>query len=184
VLDRRHPESIMTFDLRDGIAVLERTPQVLEALLAGLAENWITTNEGPDTWSPFDILGHLIDGELTDWMARVRVILAQGPDRRFAPFDRFRHISRNKGRTIDDLLNEFRHLRENNLSELRTLGLTSDQLQLTGKHDEFDAVTLEQLLATWVAHDLGHLAQITRVMAKQYRDAVGPWQAYLPVLHR
>jgi len=177
-------ESTVDFDLRHGIAVLERTPQVLEALLSGLPEAWTTGNEGAETWSPFDVVGHLIDGELTDWMARLHIILTQGPNRRFEAFDRFRHISRNKGRTLGDLLAEFRQLREKNLGELRALDLTAAQLQLTGEHPAFGSVTLEQLLATWVAHDLGHLAQITRVMAKQYRDAVGPWEAYLPVLHR
>jgi hypothetical protein len=174
----------VNFDTQNGIAVLERTPHVLEALLSGLPEVWTTGNEGPDTWSPFDVIGHLIDGELTDWMARLRIILEQGSNRRFEPFDRFQHISRNKGRGLPELLAEFRQLRERNLSQLRSLNLTSAQLQLTGEHPAFGSVTLEQLLATWVAHDLGHLAQIARVMAKQYRGAVGPWEAYLPVLHR
>jgi predicted DNA-binding ribbon-helix-helix protein len=174
----------MTFDLAHGVAVLERTPQVLEALLSGLPDAWIRGNEGAGTWSPFDIVGHMIDGEMTDWMTRARVILNQGADRRFAPFDRLRHISRNQGRTLTELLAELREWRGKNLQELRRLNLTAEQLQLTGEHPAFGRVTLEQLLATWVAHDLGHLAQITRVMAKQYREAVGPWEAYLPVLHR
>lgn len=172
------------FELGAGIAVLERTPQVLEALLAGLPGGWIARNEGGDSWSPFDIVGHLIDGEQTDWMARLRIILSDRAPRRFEPFDRLRHIERNQGRALAELLAEFRQLRERNLEELRALDLTAAQLQRTGEHPEFGAVTLEQLLATWVAHDLGHLAQITRVMAKQYRVAVGPWDAYLPVLHR
>ena len=117
-------------------------------------------------------------------MARLHIILNQGQNRRFEPFDRFRHIARNKGRTLDELLAEFGQLRENNLEELRALHLTAAHYQLTAEHPAFGAVTLQQLLATWVAHDLGHIAQITRVMAKQYRDAVGPWEAYLPVLHR
>ena len=166
------------------MAILERTPQTLGALLAGLPEEWTKPNEGADSWSPFDVVGHLIDGELTDWMARLHVILDQGPNRRFEPFDRLRHVSRNKGRTLGDLLAEFRQLREKNLAELRALNITGAQLQLTGEHPAFGSVRLEQLLATWVAHDLGHIAQITRVMAKQYRQAVGPWEAYLPVLHR
>ncbi|MCA1586204.1 MAG: DinB family protein [Acidobacteria bacterium] len=174
----------MNFDLGTGIAVLERTPGVLETLLSGLPDGWTTGNEGADTWSPFDVVGHLIDGELTDWMARLHIILSQTANRRFEPFDRSGHISRNKGRPLPELLAEFRELRERNLSQLRGLDLTRAQLQLTGEHPAFGRVTLEQLLATWVAHDLGHLAQITRVMAKQYREAVGPWEAYLPVLHR
>jgi DinB superfamily len=174
----------VNFDLEHGIAVLERTPAVLAALLSGLPDVWTTGNEGADSWSPFDVVGHLIDGELTDWMARLRIVLSDDPDRRFAPFDRFRHVDRNRGRPLAELLAEFAELRRQNLSELRALNLTNAQLQRTAEHPAFGGVTLEQLLATWVAHDLGHIAQIARVMAKQYRDAVGPWQAYLPVLHR
>src|ERR671933_805306 len=122
----------MNFNLSNSIAVLERTPAVLEALLSGLPDAWTTGNEGPDTWSPFDVVGHLIDGELTDWMTRLRIILNQGTNRRFEPFDRFRHLTRNKGRTLDDLLVEFTELREKNLRELRTLNLTGAQFQLTG----------------------------------------------------
>ena len=172
------------FDLERGIAVLTRTPQTLESLLAGLPDEWTTGNEGADSWSPFEVVGHLINGELGDWMARVELILSQDADRRFEPIDRFRHLERNRGRTLADLLAEFRALREHNLVRLRALHLTAEQLQRTGIHPAFGEVRLEQLLATWVAHDLGHLSQITRVMAKQYRDAVGPWEAYLPVLHR
>jgi hypothetical protein len=174
----------VNFDLHKGIAILERTPGVLDALLLKLPDEWTTSNEGADTWSPFDVVGHLIDGELTDWMSRLYIILNQGASRRFEPFDRFRHISRNQGRTLNELLLEFRNLREHNLDELRSLDLTLVQLKLTAEHPAFGTVTMDQLLATWVAHDLGHIAQITRVMAKQYRKAVGPWQAYLPVLQR
>ena len=174
----------MNFNLTDGIAVLERTPQVLEALLADLPALWTTGNEGDDSWSPFDVVGHLIDCEEINWMVRLNIILKQGPSRRFEPFDRLRHLSRNKNRKLSELLSEFRELRLGNLRELGALNLTASTLQLTGEHPAFGNVTLEQLLATWVAHDLGHLAQITRVMAKQYRDAVGPWEKYLPVLHR
>lgn len=174
----------MNFDLTDSIAVLGRTPTVLRALLAGLSEEWTQSNEGPDTWSAFDVVGHLIDGEETDWMVRVRIILAQGPDRRFEPFDRFRHLRVNRGKTLGELLDRFAELRARNLQEIEELELNRDQLRLTGEHPELGSVTLEQLLATWVAHDLGHLAQIGRVMAKEYREAVGPWEAYLPVLHR
>lgn len=174
----------MNFDLANSIAVLERTPAVLRALLAGLSEEWTHHNEGPDTWSPFDVVGHLIDGEETDWMGRTRLILAQGANRRFESFDRFRHLRINKGKTLAELLDRFAELRARNLQELAELRLSGAQLQLPGEHPEFGAVTLEQLLATWVAHDLGHLAQIARVMAKQYRAAVGPWEAFLPVLHR
>ena len=178
------PSPGMRFDLPMGLAILERTPGVVDVLLSNLPVAWTAGNEGGETWSPFDVVGHLIDGEMTDWMPRVRIILEQGPRRRFDPVDRFVHITRNKGRSMNDLLIEFRELRTKNLSDLRALALTAEQLRLTGEHPAFGTVTLEQLLATWVAHDLGHLAQITRVMAKQYREAVGPWEAYLPVLHR
>lgn len=174
----------MTFNLPNSIAILERTPGVLRSLLTNLSEDWTHRNEGPETWSPFDIVGHMIDGEETDWMVRARIILAQGSNRRFEPFDRFRHQHTNAGKTLVELLDRFAELRTRNLRELAGMKIGTEQLQLTGEHPEFGTVTLEQLLATWVVHDLGHLAQITRVMAKQYREAVGPWQAYLPVLHR
>jgi hypothetical protein len=174
----------MKFDPVDSIPLLERTPAVLRTLLESLSESWTHSNEGPDTWSPFNVIGHLIDGEETDWMERARIILAQGTNRRFEPFDRSRHLHISKEKTLTDLLNRFGELRARNLKELKQLTLDRTTLRLTGEHPEFGTVTLEQLLATWVAHDLGHLAQIARVMAKQYQDAVGPWQAYLPVLHR
>lgn len=174
----------MNFDLEHAVAVLERTPAALHALLDDLPAAWTTPNEGPDTWSPFDVLGHLIDGEQTNWLPRARIILSDAADRRFAPFDRTRHLDTNRGHTLAELLARFADLRSVNLRELRGLHLTASQLVRTARHPEFGTVTLAQLLATWVAHDLGHLAQIARVMAKQYKQAVGPWEAYLPVLHR
>lgn len=174
----------MDFELAKGIAVLERTPAVLRALLSGLPEAWTRPDEGPDTWSPFDNVGHLIDGEEKDWMVRARIIVSQGPDRRFEPFDRLGHRRVTRGRTLGELLDRFAELRARNLQDLKAMEPGPEQLRLTGEHPEFGAVTLAQLLATWVAHDLGHVAQIARVMAKQYREAVGPWEAYLPVLHR
>jgi hypothetical protein len=174
----------VNFDLAKGVAVLERTPAVLQAYLGGLPPDWTAPNEGPDTWSPFDVVGHLIDGEETDWMPRARLILAQGANRRFESFDRTRHLRTNQGRSLAELLARFADLRRRNLYELRSLELGPAQLALTGEHPEFGTVTLAQLLATWVVHDLGHLAQTARVMAKQYKEAVGPWVAYLPVLTR
>jgi hypothetical protein len=174
----------MTFQLAEGIAVLERTPAAFRALLGGLPDRWIAGNEGADTFSPFDNLGHLIHGERTDWIPRARIILAQAADRRFAPYDRFAQARESQGKRLDDLLNEFAELRANNLTTLRGWNLSDRQFALEGEHPEFGAVTLGQLLATWVAHDLGHVAQTARVMAKQYREAVGPWRAYLPVLDR
>jgi hypothetical protein len=173
-----------SFDLTDGTAVLERTPATFRALLAGLPEGWIAATEGPDTFSPFDNVGHLIHGERTDWIPRARIILAQGADRRFEPYDRFAQVRESRGKTLDDLLGEFARLRAENLTTLRGWNLTDRELVLHGEHPELGDVTLRQLLATWVAHDLGHVAQTARVMAKRYRDDVGPWRAYLPVLDR
>lgn len=172
------------FDLANGIAVLERTPATFRALLAGLPDVWITANEGPDTFSPFDNVGHLIHGERTDWIPRARIILAQGANRRFEKYDRFAQVRESRGKSLAQLLDEFAQLRAQNVETLRGWGLTGAQLALQGEHPELGTVTLGQLLATWVAHDLGHVAQTSRVMAKQYRDAVGSWRAYLPVLDR
>jgi DinB superfamily len=174
----------MSFDLYHGIAVLERTPSVFRALLAALPDAWIVGNEGPDTFSPFDNLGHLIHGERADWMPRARIILAQGGNRTFEPYDRFAQVRESAGKSLAQLLDEFTVLRAENLATLREWRLTDEQLALEGQHPELGPVTLRQLLATWVAHDLGHLAQTSRVMAKQYREAVGPWRAYLPVMDR
>jgi DinB family protein len=153
-------------------------------MLAGLPPAWTDANEGADTWSPYVIVGHLIHGERTDWIGRAEIILAQGPERRFAPFDRFAQFRESQGKTLAELLDEFARLRAENLATLAGWRLGESQLALEGEHPEFGRVTLRQLLATWVAHDLGHVAQIARVMAKQYRDAVGPWRAYLPVMDR
>jgi hypothetical protein len=174
----------MTFQLAEGIAVLERTPKAFRALLGGLSDQWIAGNEGPDTFSPFDNLGHLIHGERMNWIPRARIILAQAADRRFEPHDRFAQIRESQGKRLDDLLDKFAELRANNLATLRGWNLSDREFALEGVHPEFGPVTLGQLLATWVAHDLGHVAQTARVMAKQYREAVGPWRAYLPVLDR
>lgn len=174
----------MSFQLSDGIAVLERTPATFRALLAGLPDSWITVNEGPDTFSPYDNVGHLIHGERTDWIPRARIILAQGDNRRFEPYDRFAQIRESEGKTLAQLLDQFALLRKENLVTLRDWNLSDRELALTGEHPELGSVTLRQLFATWVAHDLGHVAQTTRVMAKRYRETVGPWRAYLPVLDR
>lgn len=174
----------MDFDLTTGVAVLERTPHTLRALLAGLPPAWTDATEGPATWSAYDIMGHLIHGERTDWIQRARIILAQGPQRRFAPFDREAQFRESQGKPLAALLDEFARLRADNLATLAAWRLTDAQLALEGEHPAFGPVTLRQLLATWVAHDLGHVAQTARVMAKQYREAVGPWRAYLPVMDR
>lgn len=174
----------MKFDLAAGIAVLERTPQVLRALLDGLPPSWTDATEGPDTWSPYVIVGHLIHGERTDWIPRARIILAQGPERRFEPYDRFAQFRESEGKSLAGLLDELASLRTANLATLAGWQLTPAQLALEGEHPAFGPVSLRQLLATWVAHDLAHVAQAARVMAKQYREAIGPWREYLPIMDR
>ena len=174
----------MEFDVALASAVLERTPGMLRALLRGLDPAWTDATEGPETWSPYAIVGHLIHGERTNWVPRAQLILAQGPNRRFVPFDRVAPPRENQSESLDDLLDEFARLRAANLTTLAGWRLTDTELALEGEHPEFGVVVLRQLLASWVAHDLGHVAQVARVMAKQYRDAAGPWRAYLPILTR
>jgi len=172
----------VNFDLELSCQVLARTPPTLDALLDGLPDLWTRGVEGPDTFSPFDVVGHLIDGEETDWIPRARIILVRGPNPVFEPYDRFRHRVRNAGRTLPSLLEEFARLRGENLALLRSWDLTPADLELPGTHPSLGRVTLRQLLASWVVHDLGHLAQVARVMAKQLRQEVGPWEPFLPVL--
>jgi hypothetical protein len=172
----------MNFDLDQAMAVLRRSPATLQALLDELGESWVRGTEGTNTFSPVDVVGHLIDAEETDWIPRARIILAKGPNVRFEPFDRYRHRSRNAGRSLKSLLAEFARLRLTNLELLRSWNLTARELDLPGEHPSLGGVTLRQLLASWVVHDLGHVAQVARVMAKQYTHEVGPWLASLPVL--
>jgi uncharacterized damage-inducible protein DinB len=172
----------MLFNLDDATDILFRTPIVLKSMLSNLPAEWVPVNEGNQTWSVFDILGHLIHGERTDWLPRVRMILQSGESEAFEPFDRFAQFEASKGKSLEELLSTFAELRTDNIEALKTLNLSADDLVKRGKHPELGSVTLEQLIATWVVHDLDHLAQITRVMAKQYREAVGPWEAYLSVL--
>ena len=172
----------MDFELDAAIDVLSRTPGTLNALLGGLGERWVRGTEGPDTFSTFDVVGHLVDGEETDWIPRARIILAKGDAPRFDAYDRLRHRTRNAGRLLASLLEEFGTLRAGNLDVLRAWRLSDSDLELPGIHPSLGRVTLRELLAAWVVHDLGHVAQIARVMAKQYRDQVGPWVPFLPVL--
>jgi len=161
--------------------VLRRTPHVLQALLQVIDPALAHATEGGDTFSPFDVVGHLIDGEETDWIPRAMLIRARDTAP-FTPYDRFRHRERNRGRTLDSLLDEFARLRATNLELLHAWHLSEAELDLRGEHPTLGAVTLRQLLATWVAHDLGHIAQVARVMAKHYAKDVGPWREFLPVL--
>jgi hypothetical protein len=173
----------MSHNLPDTIALLTRTPAALNALLRDLPETWTLQNEGEKTWSAFDIVGHLIHGERTDWMPRAKMILQFGESKAFEPFDRLAQERETQGKSLPQLLDEFARLRSENLNELRALNLKPEDLARRGLHPALGAVTLSQLLATWAAHDLTHLHQISRVMAHQCREAVGPWSAYLGVLH-
>ena len=173
----------MGFDLQQTIAILTRTPPALNALLRGMPEAWTMRNEGGKTWSPFDIVGHLIHGDRTDWMPRARVILKYGEDRPFDPFDRLAQERESQGKLLEELLEEFCRLRAENLDALRALNLQPSDFDRRGRHPALGVVTLSQLLATWAVHDMTHLHQLSRVMAYQYREVVGPWSAYLGVLH-
>ena len=172
----------MNFRFDQAKPVLRQTPATLRALLTHLPDPWIRATEGPSTWSPFDVVGHLIHGERTDWIPRVEHLLRHGESVAFTPFDREAMFAASQGQSLGTLLDTFDALRAESLVRLDALGLTDADLARRGRHPEFGAVTLGQLLSTWVAHDLGHLSQIVRVMAKQYSDAVGPWRAYLSIL--
>jgi hypothetical protein len=170
------------FVVDEGVAILSRTPATLDAMLRGLPEGWIAANEGEKTWSPFDVIGHLIHGERTDWIPRAKVLLQHGESRAFDKFDRFAQFKESEGRTLASLLDEFATVRRESLRELAALRLTPDDLERRGRHPAFGVVTLGQLLSTWVAHDLDHIVQISRVLARQYADAVGPWREYLRII--
>jgi len=173
----------MPHDLLDSIALLSRTPAALNVLLRDLPESWTSRNEGENSWTVFDVIGHLNHGERTDWIPRVRMILEHGETKPFERFDRFAQMRESQGKTLGQLLDEFVRLRSENLDELRRLNLQAKDLERRGKHPALGAVTLSELLATWAAHDLTHLHQISRIMAYQYREAVGPWTKFLGVMH-
>ncbi len=171
----------MEFKLERSIEILERTPEVLSSLLSTLPDDWTRQNEGGESWSAYDVMGHLIHGEDTDWIPRARTILF-GSDKRFVPFDRFAQFESSKGKSLEDLLQEFTVKRKANLKTLKEFDLKEEHLAMEGIHPDFGEVTLRQLLSTWTVHDLSHIAQIARVMGKQYKEATGPWQAYIPML--
>lgn len=174
----------MEFQLDQAISILKRTPITLDTLLRDLPDEWLMANEGADSWSPFDVVGHLIHGEETDWIPRARIILSHGEARAFEPFDRFAMLEKSRGKSPGELLDLFKRLRQRNLEELEGMKLTPELLEKRGRHPELGTVTLGQLLATWVVHDLSHIGQIVRVIARQYEEAVGPWRAYLSLLNR
>jgi hypothetical protein len=172
----------MKYTLERSYEILDRTPVVLNTLLTGLSEEWITGNEGPDTFSPYDVVGHLIHGEKTDWRPRANMILEYGVSKTFVPYDRFAQYEESKGKTLSQLLNEFGALRMKNMEWFKSLSLSETDLDKKGIHPVLGQVTLRQLLSTWVIHDLTHIAQVTRVMAKQYKEEMGPWLEFFRIM--
>ena len=173
----------MKYSLERSYEILERTPAVLQSLLAGLSDDWIMPNEGPETFSPYDVVGHLIHGEKTDWVPRAKMILEFGNTKTFERYDRFAQYEESKGKSLQQLLEEFEVIRRENMNWIKSLNLTEDDLGRRGMHPVLGEVTLRNLLATWVAHDLTHIAQITRVMAKQYKEEMGPWPEFFRILN-
>lgn len=174
----------MKFNLDKSLEILQQTPLTLRQMMGKLSDEWIAKNEGNDTWSPYDVVGHLIHGEKTDWIPRLEVILADGENKTFEVFDRFAQFEYSKGKSLTQLLNEFESLRSSNLLTLQAKSISEEDLTRKGIHPEFGEVSASQLLSTWVVHDLNHIAQIARVMAFQYKSAVGPWVRYLGVLNK
>ncbi|MEL6562633.1 MAG: DinB family protein [Bacteroidota bacterium] len=174
---------MMEFNLQDLILSLNKTPVILNEYLKDLPEQLIHQNEGENTWSPFDIVGHLIHGEKTDWMVRAEIIVSNNQNKEFEVFDRFAQFEESRGKTINQLLREFESLRHANINKLRVMNPDREMLLMEGIHPEFGAVTLQQLLSTWMVHDMGHISQISRVLSKQYKNTVGPWVQYLKILN-
>jgi hypothetical protein len=173
----------MEFSIHKALEVLQQTPSTLVSLLKDLSDEWVFSNEGPETWSAFDVVGHLIHGEKTDWIPRLNIILYED-GKHFVPFDRFAQFENSKGKNLQELLHEFSSLRSENLTYFNSLSISENQLEMTGIHPEFGAVTAKQLLSTWAVHDLSHIAQIARVLAKQYKNEVGPWTQYISILNK
>jgi hypothetical protein len=173
----------MEFNIHSALQILERTPLIIETMLTRLNNGWTMNNEGNDSWSAFDIVGHLIHGEKTDWIPRMQIILSDSSNKKFEPFDRFAQFNDSKGKSLDELIAEFKHLRRENINRLRSGEYTDEVLKKTGIHPKFGTVTLKQLLSTWVVHDLNHIYQVSRVMAKQYETEVGPWKEFLGILN-
>jgi uncharacterized damage-inducible protein DinB len=174
----------MLFNIDESLEILERTPSVLITLLNNLDEKWTSNNEGENTWSPYDVIGHLIHGEKTDWIPRMMIILGEDDNKNFVPFDRLAQFEESKGKSLAELLDEFKTRRRQNLIKLKSIVFNEQLLNREGIHPEFGKVTLKQLLATWVVHDLAHLCQISRVMAKQYGQEIGPWIKYFSIFSK
>ena len=173
----------MKFNINLAMQILERTPHVVDAMLRNLDDQWTMSNEGGDSWSAYDVVGHYIHGERTDWLSRAQIMISDREDKHFTPFDRFAQFTESQGKSLSDLLHEFKKLREDNLRELKKIEFSDDVLSRIGIHPKFGEVTLEQLLSAWVVHDLTHIHQLSRVLAKQYDEAVGPWKEFLGVLN-
>ncbi|MBS8264000.1 DinB family protein [Mesobacillus boroniphilus] len=174
----------MVLNMNEAFEILERTPKTLEALLSGLSEGWVTSNEGEGTWNPSEVIGHLIDGEKYNWIPRLKIMLTETEEKNFPVFDRFSHLKDYACLSIEDKLDEFSSLRKENIKKLKELIVEERQFELTGVHPEYGEVEARQLIATWAVHDLTHLAQITRVLAKRYTKEVGPWKGYLGILNK
>ncbi len=174
----------MEFDLNKALEILQRTPKVLNELLHNLSDDWSKVNEGGETWSAYDVMGHLIHGENTDWIARVEICLSDGGQKTFTPFDRFAQFEESKGKTLNQLLSEFEQLRNQNIFRLKSYNINKETLTKTAIHPTFGEVNLKNLISTWVVHDLDHLYQISRVMAKQYTKEVGPWIEFIKILRQ
>ncbi|MCF7559373.1 DinB family protein [Sabulilitoribacter multivorans] len=174
----------MEYSIDKAIEILEQTPKTITSFLENLSDEWILSDEGENTWRAFDVVGHLVHGEKTDWIPRLNIVLSSDDSKIFEPFDRFAQFEDSKGKSLLDLLHEFSELRRQNLNYLKTISFSKADFNLKAMHPELGEVTLKNLLATWVAHDLGHIAQIARVMAKQYKTEVGPWLAYIPILNK
>ena len=173
----------MKYDLKKSYEILDRTPIVLEALLSGLHDDWLMNNEGPETFSPYDVIGHLIHGEKTDWVARAKTILEYGTNTPFKPWNRFARFEESKGKPLRQLLDEFEALRKENMRWFKGLNLTENDMEKRGSHPTLGEVSLRNLLATWVVHDLTHIAQVSRVMAKQYKEEMGSWPQFFRILN-
>lgn len=176
--------TLMKYSIDNALEILERTPIILETYLKNLSDDWIYCNEGPDTWSAFDVVGHLIHGEKTDWTERLKIAISDEGNKTFTPFDRFAQFEDSKGKSLEQLLEKFKSLRAQNLTFLKSLNIAESDFDKKAMHPSLGEVTLKNLLATWVTHDLGHIAQIARVMAKQYKDEVGPWTQYISILNK
>jgi len=172
----------MNYSIGKSLEILSRTPDILKIMLGGLSKEWIKNNEGEKTWSPYNVVGHLVHGEKTDWIKRTEIILSELENKTFTPFDRFAQDNNDQFVPIEELLKEFKELRLKNLEKLKSFQLDEDKLSRTGIHPDLGVVQLKELLSTWTVHDLGHIAQLSRVMAKQYATEVGPWKKYLGIL--